>query len=104
MDLTGRVYYYGLKPGYSGYLHRAVLTQDAEAVDIRCICAAEDCRKLFEEATGIPYVTRPGSQWFDSSVIPAEADVAQLSIRFGQALRQQGRRILWDPGQEGSEI
>lgn len=104
MDFAGRVYYYGLKPGYSGYLHRAVLTQDAEAVDIRCICVAEDCRKLFEETTGISYVTRPGSQWFDSSVIPAEADVAQLSLRFGQALRQQGRRILWDPGQEGSEI
>lgn len=104
MDLTGRVYYYGLKPGYSGYLHRAALTQDAEAVDIRCICAAEDCRKLFEEATGIPYVTRPGSQWFDSSAIPAGADITQLSLRFGQALRQQGRRILWDPEQEGSEI
>lgn len=105
MDSEGKVYYYGLKPGYSGYLHRAVLTQDAEAVDIRCICVIPEYRKLFEEVTGISYVTRPGSEWFDSSVIPAGTDVAELSLRFGRALRQRGKRILWDPDAgEGSEV
>ncbi len=103
MDPEGRVYYYGLKPGYE--LFWAALMQDAEAVDIRCICVAEGYRKLFEEVTGISYVTRPGSQWLDSSAIPADADVEELSLRFGRALRQRGKRILWDPeAKEGSGV
>lgn len=105
MDPAGKVYYYGLKQGYSGYLHRAVLTQNAEAVDIRSICVSPKYRKLFEEITGLTYVTRSGSEWFDRSAIPAGADVAELSLRFGQAIRQRGKRILWDPESgEGSEV
>lgn len=97
MDREGTVLYYGLKPGYSGYLHRAALTQDAEAVDLRCICVAEEFRRLFEEVLGVPYVTRPGGEWFDSAALPAGADIRRLSLAFCEALRLQGKRILWDP-------
>lgn len=97
MDREGTVFYYGLKPGYSGYFHRAVLTQDAEAVDLRCICVAEEYQKLFQEVTGVPYVTKPGGEWFDSAALPAGADIRRLSLEFCQALRRQGKRILWDP-------
>lgn len=97
MDQEGAVLYYGLKPGYSGYLHRAVLTQDAEAVDLRCICVAKEFQKLFEEIVGVPYVTKPGGEWFDSASLPEGADIRRLSLAFCGALRRQGKRILWDP-------
>lgn len=97
MDFDGRVYYYGLKPGYSGYMHRAALTQNARAVDIRCICVAEEYHELFCEITGVPYVTIPGTHIFDASTLPGDCDVKQLSLAFCRALGEQGKRILWDP-------
>lgn len=97
MDFDGRVYYYGLKPGYSGYMHRAALPQDAQAVDLRCICVSKEFRDLFSEITGVPYVTKPGTHIFDASTLPGDCDLKQLSLAFGRALRERGKRILWDP-------
>ena len=100
----GGVYYEGLKEGFSGYLHRAVLTQDAEAVDLRCICVREELWPLFESIVGVPYVTRKledggrtRADIFDVTTLPAGADVKALSLRLCKALREQGGRILWDP-------
>lgn len=99
MTLDGSVYYEGLKEGYSGYLHRAVLMQDAEAVDIRCIAVQEEFWPLFEQIVGVPYMMREdaGTAGFDAGMLPADADVKDLSIRFCKALTDQGKRILWDP-------
>jgi len=103
MALNGEVFYEGIKEGYSGYLHRAVLTQDAEAVDLRCIFVSPECRELFERIVGCAYVTFPSEDphgregMFDVSSLPAGADIRALSLRFGAALRSSGKRILWDP-------
>ncbi|MBP5282356.1 MAG: glycosyltransferase [Lachnospiraceae bacterium] len=104
------VYYEGLKEGFSGYLHRGVLTQDAEAVDLRCICVAKEFWPLLEEVVGVPYRTRKleikgadGKEIkgtidiFDAGALPESADVKALSIRFCSALQERGKRILWDP-------
>lgn len=102
MDETGAVYYYGLKKGYSGYMNRGVLIQEAEAVDLRCICVAEKYHVLFEKTLGIPYVTREGSPWFDASTLPRDCEIQSLSLKLSAALRGEGGRILWNPEYAGS--
>ena len=114
MAEDGSVYYEGLRENYSGYLHRAVLTQDAEAVDLRCISVRKEFWPLFEEIVGVPYRTRDASkqagkagpeegrggmdfEGFDASTLPEGMDVKALSVALGKALREKGKRILWDP-------
>ena len=99
MNRDGRVLYEGLPAHYSGYLHRAVLSQDAEAVDLRNIRVRPQCRELFRQITGIPYSTRPGTDIFDASQLPEGSDVRALSLKFCEALRKEGYRILYLPNE-----
>lgn len=97
----GTLLYEGLPASYSGYLHRAALQQDADAVDIRLIEVRRECRKLFEQVTGVPYQTLPGQEVFDASTLPEDMDYQAVSIAFGKALREAGYRILWTPAWSG---
>lgn len=97
MDFAGKIYYKGLSQYFSGPGHRAVLTQDAEAVDIRKIKVAPACRTLFEQVIGVHYTEIPETGIFDARTLPKDADVPALSIKLGQALADAGYRILWDP-------
>lgn len=94
-----KVLYQGLKNGYSGYMHRGVLLQDAAAADLRLIRVSPQCRELFKQVTGVPYVERAHS--FDWTTLPKETDIRQLSLRLGEAIRGAGYRICWDPGWSG---
>ena len=96
----GEILYAGLPKGYSGYLHRAVLPQDAAAVDIRNIRVRQECRELFERVTGIPYRTVPGGERFDASLLPGDCDYVDMSLRLGRALREAGYRVLYLPEEE----
>jgi glycosyltransferase involved in cell wall biosynthesis len=100
MDSSGKVFYDGLPVHYSGRLHRAVLTQDAWAVDIRCIAVREELRELFQRVTGVAYQCRTGQAVFDSSLLPKDTDYRELSLKLCKAIREQGYRILWIPGKE----
>lgn len=95
MDADGKVYFQGLCVHYSGYLHRAVLTQDAEAVDIRCIALRKELHGLFKKVTGVSYQCRTGESVFDVSLLPEDADLKALSLTLCRAIREQGYRILW---------
>ncbi|MBR6478091.1 MAG: glycosyltransferase [Lachnospiraceae bacterium] len=100
MAEDGSVYYEGLSEGFSGYLNRGVLTQDAVAVDIRCICVPEECRSFFEQIAGVPYATKvlpSGQEIFDAGTLPEGADVKKISLAFCTLMRDAGKRILWDP-------
>lgn len=94
---TGDIFYRELPKDYGGYLHRALLAQDAEALDIRNIEVAASARGLFEKLTGTPYVTRPGSGVFDPSALPEDTDYIALSVQVGRELRRQGYRLLYLP-------
>lgn len=48
MTADGKVFYEGLPKDFGGYLHRAELSQDAEALDLRCIRIRSADRELFE--------------------------------------------------------
>lgn len=95
----GTLYYENLPAAFSGYLHRAVLQQDAEALDIRYIQVREECREIFAQTVGVPYVTLPGEETFDADTLPKDADIKALSLAFGKAVRKAGYRNLWLPGQ-----
>ena len=95
MSSQGTVYYEGLPRYFSGSLHRAVLTQSAEAVDIRCMQVRKECRALWEEIVGVPYLEKEGI--FDASVLPADTDYRTVSLKFCKAMKEAGYGILYDP-------
>ena len=97
MSPEGKVFYEGLPASYSGYLHRAVLQQEAEALDIRNIEVREELRDLFEKVVGVAYVTMPGTSVFDASVLPDGTDCKILGVKLGAAFRQQGYKLLYLP-------
>ena len=95
MDRNGKVYYKGLSVHDSGYLHRAVLTQDAYAIDIRNMEIREELQEVFEEITGVTYKTKTGSSCFDVKLLPEDMDYTRVSIDLCKAIRKRGYRILW---------
>ncbi|MCM1056980.1 MAG: glycosyltransferase [Firmicutes bacterium] len=97
MGADGSVFYEGLPEVYSGYLHRAILQQDAEALDVRNLEVRESLRGLFEEITGVPYKALPGTEKFDAATLPAGADPVEISLRLSKALRDGGYRLLYQP-------
>ena len=104
MTAEGKVFYEGLPQGFGGYLHRAELSQDAQALDLRCIRIQPSCREVFEKIVGVPYTEirrHPEEQpVFDVTVLPAGVDIRTLSLRLSEALRQQGR-LLYLPEYPG---
>lgn len=97
LSKTGDIFYAGLPLNYSGYLHRAVLAQDAEALDIRNLEVASSWRESFERLTGVPYATLPGTEIFDASTLPPDTDYIALSLVVCGELRQQGFKLLYLP-------
>lgn len=99
MSETGAVYYQGLPIAYSGYMHRASLTQDAEALDIRHIQVREELHALFKKVTGVSYQTKEDSEFFDVSLLPEGTDYVEISLKLSKAIREQGYRLLYLPTQ-----
>ena len=97
MGADGSVFYEGLPTVYSGYLHRAVLQQDADALDVRNMELRESLRGLFEEITGVSYKTLPGTEKFDAAALPAGTDPVEVSLLLSKALRDRGYRLLYQP-------
>jgi GT2 family glycosyltransferase len=102
MDMSGKVYYEGLPEYYSGYMHRAVLTQDAEAADIRCIRIRPELHQLFKETVGVHYVEN-NAGIFDISKLSVKYDITddtaikKLSLRLSKKITEAGFRILYSP-------
>lgn len=99
--ITGATYerdgaepYKGNRKGFSGYMHRAALQQEAYAVDIRNVKVREELQALYEEVTGIAYVPEDTK---NKSVFKTEKDWKKLSLAFGEEVRKRGYTIVWDP-------
>jgi len=103
--ITGGIYtkdgtplYVGLHKEYSGYMHRAVLAQEADMIDIRCMTASPEGEKLLEELLGLPYLKDKVSGRFDyKNSLKKEADYRELSRKLCNMVREKGLRIVWDP-------
>jgi len=100
MTSQGEVCYRGLSRGYSGYLHRAALTQEAQALDIRCLCVRKELHELFNEIVGVGYCTNGTNDYFDATVLPKDADYVELSLKLSRALRERGYRLVYLPEME----
>lgn len=97
MDADGQVYYEYLRDGYSGPMHRAVLTQDALAVDLRCMLLSKDCEELFLQVTGVAYRVDDSTGVADIKAFPEDTDFKGLSLKLCEAVRDKGYMIMWDP-------
>ncbi len=103
--ITGGLYtkegtplYQGLHKEYSGYMHRAVLQQEAEMVDIRCMKASMAAEGILEELIGLPYLQHAGTGRFDwRDCLKEDVDFLELSRKFCDKVREKGYRIVWDP-------
>lgn len=97
MTADGKVVYEGLPADFGGYLHRAELSQDAEALDLRALRVRKEYWDLFENIVGVPYTEvqkKVGEQpVFDVNTLPAEADVKNVSLRLSEELRKHGRLL-----------
>ena len=93
----GEILNEGLPAAYSGYLHRAVLSQNADAVDIRCIRIRKECIPIFEKITGVIYEEDTATGLYDFTGLPEGTDYRALSVAFGRVLREAGYRILYEP-------
>lgn len=108
-DDEGRCLYEGLPARFTGgSTHRAVLTQDCAAVDIRCMQVREELRPLFSRITGLPYRERTlyrkeGREKREFRIADMtgltcdEAEYRKLSIALGEAVREEGHLVVWDP-------
>lgn len=106
-DGTGR--YIGLHKEYSGgSTHRAVLKQDAAAVDLRCMQVRPELWEQFEQITGRKYEERVirckvGRQNREMRIADIsglscdEAGYRKLSMELGRAASEHGYLVIWNP-------
>lgn len=108
-DEAGSCLYEGLSARFTGgSTHRAVLTQDCAAVDIRCVQVREELRPLFCRITGLPFLERTFYQKEGrekkafriadvTGLACSEAEYRKRSIALGEAVRREGYLVVWDP-------
>lgn len=108
-DEAGRCLYEGLPARFTGGgTHRAVLTQDCAAVDIRCMQVREALRPLFCRITGLPFREKviyskvgPERRAFCIADVTgldcSEAEYRKRSVALGEAVRREGYLVVWDP-------
>lgn len=79
--------YAGLPRHFSGYMHRAILSQDVEAADVRAMRVRKggESAWLSEELKNAQEAVRQG------------ADPAETSFAFCRKIREKGYRICWAP-------
>ncbi len=112
--------YFGLNRNFSGYMHRACLSQEAYAVDLRCMQVREELWGLFEEVFGTPYRERKikGREQFPykenrpcgwegkcrkqgkssrKARQETEKELRRLCLEFGRRVRKAGYTVIWTP-------
>lgn len=92
----GENLYAGLHKSFSGYLHRAVLMQDADAVDLRFMKIRKNLIPLFEEVTKVSY-KEDENGFFDAKMLPKDCNIMEMNLLLCKKVREQGFRILWEP-------
>ena len=98
MDADGNVSFAGLKDGYSGYVNRAALVQQAEALDVRCMRLSPACREVIQEKIGLLECFAEDGVFLWKK-LPKNTDYVDISLKTSQILRENGYVLLWDPVQ-----
>ncbi|MBO5292528.1 MAG: glycosyltransferase [Lachnospiraceae bacterium] len=116
----GTLYYGGMPKQFSGYMHRAVLQQDVEALDIRFVRIRKEAvpflQEAFRETCGTELAEKQvnflvgelgaeGQAQFLKELVErgiGEEKLKSISLLFGKKLRQNGMKLLYDPRKEWS--
>ena len=96
MDDAGKVAFEGLRDGFSGYVNRAALTQQASALDLRCMRVRPECADMVQEIIGVKECIGADGKILEDR-LPQGADLVGISLRISSALRNDGYMLLWDP-------
>ena len=104
-DKNGICPYERLSVFFSGYMHRAVLQQDAYAVDIRRMqmrpelfyLVRETAEELSEEWNKPILIQQVNSYLDCRSLTITEEEYRKLSLRLCEKLKEAGYRIVFDP-------
>lgn len=91
----GTIVYEGLRSGFSGYMNRASLVQQAEVLDIRCMRVNPECQEILEQCLQEFGVTM--MQYLGAELPLQNADITRLSITLSKSLREAGYVLVWDP-------
>lgn len=97
MGRDGRILDEGLPVSHSGYMHRAVLQQEAEALDLRNLELRKELWPLFQRVLGTDYRELPGTGIFDVSALPEGTDPVRAGVKLSDAIRREGYRLLYLP-------
>ncbi len=98
-DAGGKVIYEGLREGFSGYMNRAALVQEAEVLDVRCMCIAEACEETFLKSLREQQVKLENGAFvsLDKEKDAGNIDWTMLNRKVCEDLRNAGYRLIWDP-------
>jgi len=98
MDEEGNVVFQGLRDGFSGYVNRAALTQQALALDVRCMRVNPACRTL-AEAVLAKYVSGKTAEIAKDGTLvwKSHEDSIKCSLELSMAVRNAGYVLIWDP-------
>ena len=98
---SGKVRFDNLPKNYSGgFQHRAVLQQDTDAVDLRCMRIRPELSDIYEKIFGVPYQETLEGNHVVFSGIGDDEEIRRKCILFGQEVRKMGYKLLWDPQYE----
>lgn len=84
---------------FSGYMHRASLTQEAYALSMSGILIRKELEEVFEEVFGFPYREGIMSEGiiYNKEVREKEAEGRKLELEFGRRVRKMGYTMVWMP-------
>ncbi len=94
-DANGHCPYKGLPKYFSGYMHRAALTQEAYAVDPRHMQIRKELQPIYEEVFGKPMPQDAKTR----AAMFQETEIIQQGIEFCSKVREAGYTVVWMPEQ-----
>lgn len=100
MTENGEVVFKGLPGAFSGYMNRAVLTQQAACLDIRCMKINPACYDLLEQKLGISakqLVLHGDNLQAALENSGLTLTIQEASLQISKTLRDAGYCLIWDP-------
>lgn len=91
----GAIVYEGLQHGFSGYMNRAALVQQAQVLDVRCMQVNPACEGILEQCLKEFGLTK--AEYQQLFLPRQDVDITGLSIRLSEALREAGYVLIWEP-------
>ena len=93
----GKIVYEGLRSGFSGYMNRATLVQQAEVLDIRCMRVNPTCQDILEQCLQEFGVTKTQYICSELEQYLQDEEITKLSITLSKSLKEAGYVLVWDP-------